>query len=629
MSVKNPSWQEATAGGLWLLGAAGLTWLGPQLPLLERVILWVILSVGLLIILRRFWAWLLGPLFFYDLVRTVRRNRLIPVRCLFAIALLAVVFLFYLNWFGLRGDSWGELFLAPSVRREDLASFGSSMFSLFFGMQYLAVFLLTPIYTAGAVAEEKERRTLDLLLTTELTNREIVLGLLASRLATLGLIFLTILPVLSLMEFLGGIDPKAVVIGFAFTGIAAMNLGSLCILVSLYSKTSTQSILQSYVCHFVLGAFWGWLPFLFFYHYDTDVIIRSAVFFVLVSGAMSSIFIALAVVRFRQTHSGMEAFVHPPAELDFSEMPYWTALGFREVFPDDDLTSGSYRRRRCPVPARASVGRPVTDMPILWKEFTFQSMPAPLAVYLFFCFVFFLCSGMGLSARSRWEANSVLRDAVPLGVALLVLPVGFLSSRKITKEREGGTLDGLLTTCLETKEILRDKWLASILRMRWPFACLVGGLALAVLGEAIHPAAFMGLVGATVVYIGFFASLGLLISTRCSTTLKAMLIFIIVFLLFGLADALPLGPMSQSPEQFPWAILRLIYYAVSPLSTLRELTFDEQRGTKNPGDIVASFGAVIVVALATWFLWKWTVFSFERSTGSRPPKRRLPVPVNR
>jgi hypothetical protein len=410
-----------------------------------------------------------------------------------------------------------------------------------------------------------------------------------------------------------------VVSGFAFTGIATVNLGSLCILVSLYSKTSTQSILQSYVCHFVLGAFWGWLPFLFFYHYDTDVIIRSAVFFVLVSGSLSSIFIALAVVRFRQAHSGMEAFVHPPAELDFAEMPYWTALGFREVFPGDDLTSGSYRRRRCP---------PVTDMPILWKEFTFQSMPAPLAVYLFFCFVFFLCSGMGLSARSRWEANSVLRDTVPLGVALLVLPVGFLSSRKITKEREGRTLDSLLTTCLETREILRDKWLAGILRMRWPFAGLVGGLALALLGEVIHPAAFFGLVGATVVYVGFFASLGLFISTQCSTTLKAMLIFIIVFLLFGLADALPLEPMSKSPEQFPRAILRLIYYAVSPLSTLRELTFDEQRGTKNPGDIVASFGAVILVAVATWFLWKWTVFSFERSTGGRPPKRRHPVPVS-
>jgi ABC-type transport system involved in multi-copper enzyme maturation permease subunit len=596
-----------------------MTSIGPHLPLLEFVVLWAVLLVGLVIVLRRFWSWLLGPLFFYDLIRTARRNRLIPTRCLFAIALLVLIFFLYLNWFGLQAESWDDLFLAPSLRRDDLASFGSWTFSLFFGMQYLAVFLLTPIYIAGAIAEEKERRTLDLLLTTHLTNREIVLGLLASRLATLGLIFLTILPVLSLMEFLGGIDPKAVLIGLAFTGIAALNLGSLCILVSLYSKTSTQAIMQAYAFHFVLGAFWGWTPFLFLYAQDTQAMISMAIFFVAVSGTLSILFVALSIVRFRQAYSGVEPFLNPPARLDIAEMPYYgTALGFREVFPADDPRSGSHRWRRCP---------PVTDMPVFWREFTFRSMPAPLAVYLFFCFVFFLCSGMGLSARSRSEANSVLRDAVPLAVALLVFPVGFLSSRKITKEREDGTLDGLLTTCLETKEILRDKWLASILRMRWPFACLAGGLALAVLGESIHPAAFMALVGATVVYVGFFASVGLFISARCSTTLKATLIFIIVFLFFGLADAFQLEPMSKTPEQFPRAILRLLYYAVSPLSAIRELTFDEQRGTKNPGDVVASFGAIILVAIATWFLWKWTVYRFEQSTGSRSRGRHA-VQVN-
>jgi ABC-type transport system involved in multi-copper enzyme maturation permease subunit len=614
MSLPWPSWQETVAGGLWLVAAAGLACIGPHLPLLESAVLWTILVVGLVIVLRRFWSWLLGPLFFYDLVRTARRNRLIPTRCLFAVALLVLIFFLYLNWFGFPGDSWDDWFLAPSLRRDDLASFGSWTFSLFFGMQYLAVFLLTPIYIAGAIAEEKERRTLDLLLTTGLTNREMVLGLLASRLATLGLIFLTILPVLSLMEFLGGIDPKAVLIGFAFTGVAAVNLGSLCILVSLYSKTSPQAILQAYAFHFVLGAFWGWTPFLFIYAQDTNVMISMAIFFVAVSGALSMICVALSVAGFRRAHSGSEPFVYPPDPMKIAEMPYYGAsLGFREVFPADDPRSGSPRRRRCP---------PVSDMPVFWWEFTFHNMPAPLAVYLFFCFVFFLCSGMGLSARSRWEANSVLRDAVPLAVALLVFPVGFLSSRKITKEREDGTLDSLLTTCLDPKEILRDKWLASILRMRWPFACLVAGLALAVLGESIHPAAFMGLVGATAVYVGFFASLGLFISARSSRTLKATLIFIIVFLSLGLAAAFQLEPMSKSPEQFPWAIPRLLYYAVSPLSAIRELTFDEQRGTNNPGDVVASFGAIVLVGTATWLLWKWTVYRFEQSTGSRPPGRR-------
>ena len=74
MSFPRSNWQEATAGGLWLSAAAGLAWLGPQLPTLECAILSILLLVGLIVIPRRFWSWLLGPLFSYDLIRAARRN---------------------------------------------------------------------------------------------------------------------------------------------------------------------------------------------------------------------------------------------------------------------------------------------------------------------------------------------------------------------------------------------------------------------------------------------------------------------------------------------------------------------------------------------------------------------------
>ena len=247
MSLQRPIWLEATAGALWLAAAAGLVWLGDPLPVWERTILWAILAVGLGIILRRFWAWLLGPLFFYDLIRTARRNRLIPVRTLYGIALLVLVFLFYVRWFSFRPDSWEELFSTRSLQRDRLAAFGWSTFSLFFAMQYLAVFLITPIYTAGTIAEERERRTLDLLLTTRLTNREIVMGLLASRLATLGLVFLTSLPVLSLMEFLGGIDPKRLLAGFFAMGLVLVNVGTMCTMISVFAGSSLRAYIEGYV----------------------------------------------------------------------------------------------------------------------------------------------------------------------------------------------------------------------------------------------------------------------------------------------------------------------------------------------------------------------------------------------
>ncbi len=79
--------------------------------------------------------------------------------------------------------------------------------------------------------------------------------------------------------------------------------------------------------------------------------------------------------------------------------------------------------------------------------------------------------------------------------------------------------------------------------------------------------------------------------------------------------------MLNRPGQFSRAVLRLIYYTFSPLSTIKELTFNEDRGTKNPGDIVAAVEALFLIALATWLLWKWTVVSFERSTDGRPQRK--------
>src|SRR5262249_13127193 len=230
-------------------------------------------------------------------------------------------------------------------------------------------------------------------------------------------------------------------------------------------------------------------------------------------------------------------------------------------------------------------------------------------VYLVFCCLLFLCcSGVSIRTSFRSDANSVIKNMTPLALVFLVFPVGILSSRMIAKEREARTLETLLTTPLEAREILRDKWLASVLRIRWLFLFLVSMLLLGTIDNAIHLSAFIWLTGAIIIYVLFFACLGLFISTCCDTSLKAMLIFISAFLAFGVGDALHLQPASNSPEKFPRAIFRLVCYALSPMSTVRELTFNEHRGKTEFTNIGAAIGATILVALAAWFLWKWTVF---------------------
>ena len=93
-------------------------------------------------------------------------------------------------------------------------------------VQFILVCVLTPAAVAGAIADEKERRTLEFLLATDLRDREILFGKLAARVGSLLLFLLAGLPVLGLMQFFGGIDPDLVLAGFAATFATVLTLAA-------------------------------------------------------------------------------------------------------------------------------------------------------------------------------------------------------------------------------------------------------------------------------------------------------------------------------------------------------------------------------------------------------------------
>src|SRR5205823_14334999 len=67
---------------------------------------------------------------------------------------------------------------------------------------------------------------------------------------------LTSLPILSLMELLGGIDPQLVIAGFVMTGMAMISAGSLSILVSVHAKNTTRAIFESFIYLGLLAGCW-------------------------------------------------------------------------------------------------------------------------------------------------------------------------------------------------------------------------------------------------------------------------------------------------------------------------------------------------------------------------------------
>src|SRR5207244_3627671 len=169
----------------------------------------------------------------FDAVRTARRSRLWVLRSLYALALLVGLFLVCLNWFGLAGLT-GMQTLHPN----DQAQFAASVFNTFLVVQYAIVLLLTPALTAGALAEERERGTLPLLLTTQLEGRHIVAGKLLSRVGHLVLLVLGGMPVLALLQLLGGVDPKLLLASFAITLLTLVSTASL----SLYCSAASGRV---------------------------------------------------------------------------------------------------------------------------------------------------------------------------------------------------------------------------------------------------------------------------------------------------------------------------------------------------------------------------------------------------
>ena len=128
-----------------------------------------------------------------------------------------------------------------------MAAMAEAFFTTFMTVQFVLAVFLTPAYVASAITEEKERKTLEFLLATDLASREIVLGKLASRLGNLGLLLLAGLPVLSAVQFLGGVQPELLLAGFAATALTVAGLAGISVLASVYTRRSRDAIMLTYL----------------------------------------------------------------------------------------------------------------------------------------------------------------------------------------------------------------------------------------------------------------------------------------------------------------------------------------------------------------------------------------------
>jgi ABC-2 type transport system permease protein len=123
---------------------------------------------------------------------------------------------------------------------------GQTLFYSTYLVQLVLVVFLSPAFTAGAISGERERKTIDLLITTLLPSHSLVLGKLISALAYIILLILAALPIQSLALMFGGIVPSEVIIGTILLLITALIAGSVGIFVSSLMRSSIASTVLTY-----------------------------------------------------------------------------------------------------------------------------------------------------------------------------------------------------------------------------------------------------------------------------------------------------------------------------------------------------------------------------------------------
>ena len=156
--------------------------------------------------------------------------------------MLGVLGVMYLSW--LEDSSNGGRGTVSPVK---LAEFATNFFYAFQALQYLVVVVLTPAYVAGCIADEKDRKTLEFLLTTDLSGHEIVFGKLAARVMTLLMYVLAGLPVIAFLQLFGGIDPDLLLAGTAATVGTVLGLSSVGIFFSVTLKKPRDAIALTYL----------------------------------------------------------------------------------------------------------------------------------------------------------------------------------------------------------------------------------------------------------------------------------------------------------------------------------------------------------------------------------------------
>lgn len=236
-----------------------------------------------------------------------------------------------LGWLFLNSSSSAY----TSMNGPGISAIGTNLYAILSQLQLFLIIFITPSFTAAAINGEKERQTYDMLRSSRLSPRSLLLGKLSAGLLHTLLLIAATIPLFSLVFFFGGISPDQIGSAVAIYIVTALWVGTVSMLCSLLFLRPAVSTAIAYM----ISMFWVLLPFLL-----TLILLTSAngyQFFQLYPDRARLLFAWNPVVALTSTYStnsqGSNPFFyilsvgyggqigHAPFIFGPLQLPYWVA----------------------------------------------------------------------------------------------------------------------------------------------------------------------------------------------------------------------------------------------------------------------------------------------------------------
>ncbi len=602
------------------------------------------------------WLWRLLPAN-PILVRVVsaggRRSRHLWARVIYLVALFVVMLVVGSQVFKLGG---------PAASLADLAKQSTRTFMAVSLVQLFLMSFIAPVFTAGAITQEKDANTFHILLTTPLTNGQIVLGSLFSRIFFIWVLLLAGLPIFCITMLYGGVTTTEVFQSVALAACTGLVTGSLAITISVIKIGTRKTIFSFFlgVAVYLLSIWaigfnaWGQLP-------EAPI---SNTSFPFVGNRMSWLapihpFQALSVVTGQTpapplshvAHYGWPwawLFAYPQygylliTTLASVVMILISLFFLRRGAKEGETTLWGRIRgavvRSDPSGERRRKPRRVWKNPIAWREASTRASAAGRSAMRWLFIGGGILAGVilllahenawwGLNPNKPGDTRTWLVAITWIELAVILLVVTNTAATTLTREKETLTIELLLTTPLTSKYIIAGM-LRGLVSFVIPLISIpTVTLLLFVIADFWHePAkrvttteAFVMVPLLMTAFAAVAAMVGLQFSLLSKKTVQAVMISTVIVmggsgLLLGCAFALLQGGPMISAVVLPFTP----FHAVASLVDY-QVVFWDQTGKPDGAELIAarvvrlitSFIAIAVYAAITYSLYNNMVRNFD------------------